>query len=149
MTGLAGKTVVVTGVASGIGQATAERLRDEGAAVVGVDVTGGEGIHAVDVADEEAVAALFDQVDRVDGVVHAAGIAGGGPVHVLDAPAWDQVLRVNLTGTFFVLKHALRRMLDQDPVDGERGAIVTLASVEGLEGTAGGSRTPPSSAACR
>lgn len=139
MTGLAGKTVVVTGAASGIGSATAQRLQDEGAVVVGVDVAGGDGIQAVDVAHEEAVAALFDQVDRVDGVVHAAGIAGGGPVHMLDAPAWDQVLRVNLTGTFFVLKHAVRRMLDQEPVDGERGAIVTLASVEGLEGTAGGS----------
>src|SRR5205823_10813920 len=69
----------------------------------------------------------------------AAGMAGGGPVHMLDAETWDQVLRVNLTGTFFVVKHAVRVMLEQEPVAGERGSIVTLASIEGLEGTAGGS----------
>src|SRR5207244_12799872 len=89
--------------------------------------------------DEPAVAALFDEVPRVDGVVHAAGIAGGGPVHLLDASMWQQVIDVNLTGTFYVVKHAVRRMLEQDPVEGQRGSIVTLASVEGLEGTAGGS----------
>jgi NAD(P)-dependent dehydrogenase (short-subunit alcohol dehydrogenase family) len=46
---------------------------------------------------------------------------------------------INLTGTFIVIKHAVARMLTQDPVDGQRGSIVTVASVEGLEGTAGGS----------
>ena len=46
---------------------------------------------------------------------------------------------INLTGTYLVAKHALEQMLEQDPIDGERGSIVNLASVEGLEGTAGGS----------
>jgi NAD(P)-dependent dehydrogenase (short-subunit alcohol dehydrogenase family) len=49
------------------------------------------------------------------------------------------VIAVNLTGTFLVAKHALGRMLENERVDGERGSIVTLASIEGLEGTAGGS----------
>ena len=49
------------------------------------------------------------------------------------------MIRVNLTGTFLVAKAALAQMIDQPRVDGERGSIVTLASVEGLEGTAGGS----------
>ena len=49
------------------------------------------------------------------------------------------MLDVNLTGTFLVCKHAIAQMLEQEPVDGERGSIVTIASVEGLEGTAGGS----------
>src|SRR5205807_5921391 len=71
--------------------------------------------------------------------VHAAGGAGGGPVHMLDEASWRQVIDVNLTGTFFVVKHAVRRMLSQEPVDAERGSIVTLASIEGLEGTPGGS----------
>ena len=131
--------MVVTGAASGIGLATAQRLRDEDGHVVGLDLTGGDGIRTVDVTDEDALAAVFDDLDRVDGVVHAAGMAGGGPVHLLAAADWDQVLQVNLTGTFLVVKHAVRRMLDQERVDGERGAIVTLASIEGLEGTAGGS----------
>ena len=130
---------MVTGAASGIGLATARRVGDEGARVVGLDIAGGEAVSAVDVTDEAAVAATFDGIERVDGVVHAAGMAGGGPIHMLEAGDWDQVLRVNLTGTFLVMKHAVRRMLEQDPVDGERGAIVTLASIEGLEGTAGGS----------
>jgi NAD(P)-dependent dehydrogenase (short-subunit alcohol dehydrogenase family) len=77
--------------------------------------------------------------DRLDGVVHAAGVAGGGPVHLLDRAEWERVIAINLTGTFLVAKAALTRMIDQPRVDGERGSIVTLASIEGLEGTAGGS----------
>lgn len=141
-----GRTVIVTGTASGIGRATAQRLHSEGATVVGADVAGPAGpddpwpTHQLDVTDEAAVAALVREIDgRLDGVVHAAGIAGGGPAHLLDTATWAQVLDVNLTGTFHVIKHATARMLDQDPVGGERGAIVTLASVEGIEGTAGGS----------
>jgi NAD(P)-dependent dehydrogenase (short-subunit alcohol dehydrogenase family) len=143
MTDLAGKTAVVTGAASGIGRASAARLRAEGANVVGVDLVDGDDVRPVDVTDEAAVSALFDDVvaanGRVDGVVHAAGMAGGGPVHMVDRAGFEQVITVNLTGTFFVLKHAVRCMLEQEPVAGERGALVTLASVEGIEGTAGGS----------
>jgi NAD(P)-dependent dehydrogenase (short-subunit alcohol dehydrogenase family) len=49
------------------------------------------------------------------------------------------VIRINLTGTFLVAKAALAQMIEQPRVNGERGSIVTLASIEGLEGTAGGS----------
>jgi NAD(P)-dependent dehydrogenase (short-subunit alcohol dehydrogenase family) len=148
MRGLEGKVIVVTGAASGIGHATAERLAQEGAVVVGVDRVDPDGVPVerfvtADITDEAAIEALFREValqyDRVDGVVNAAGVAGGGAVHELDLVSWDQVISVNLTGTFLVCKHALARMLEQDAVDGERGSIVTLASIEGLEGTAGGS----------
>ena len=77
--------------------------------------------------------------DRLDGVVHAAGVAGGGPVHLLPRAEWERVIAINLTGTFLVAKAALARMIEQPRVDGERGSIVTLASIEGIEGTAGGS----------
>lgn len=140
---LTGKVVVVTGAASGIGRATADRVDAEGGTAVRADIAAAAGVAALDVTDEAAVEAFFSATaaehGRIDGVVNAAGVAGGGPVHLLDAASWDQVITVNLNGTFFVAKHALVQMLTQDPVDDERGSIVTLASIEGLEGTAGGS----------
>jgi NAD(P)-dependent dehydrogenase (short-subunit alcohol dehydrogenase family) len=149
---LDGKTILVTGAASGIGQASARRLLSEGALVVGADLTPPAGMASpegrwlaeeVDVRDGAAVAAVVARAaaagGRLDGVVHAAGVAGGGPVHLLDASEWHRVLDVNLTGTFHVVKAAVAQMLAQEPVDGHRGSIVTLASVEGVEGTAGGS----------
>jgi NAD(P)-dependent dehydrogenase (short-subunit alcohol dehydrogenase family) len=156
MRGLAGKHVVVTGAASGIGRASARRLLEEGADVLGADVVepadtpdlagAGKGTWAyttVDVGDEASVATLADHAarrwGRIDGLVNAAGVAGGGPIHLLDAAEWERVIRVNLTGTFTTAKHVLAHMVDQDLVDGERGSIVTIASIEGLEGTAGGS----------
>jgi NAD(P)-dependent dehydrogenase (short-subunit alcohol dehydrogenase family) len=141
------RTFVVTGAASGIGLATAQRLLAEGGTVVGVDHVGPpENLGArfefvtADITDESAVVSAFTAVPgRLDGVVHAAGVAGGGPVHLLDRVEWDRVIAVNLTGTFLVAKAAVARMIEQPRVDGERGSIVTLASIEGLEGTAGGS----------
>ncbi|MCV7280572.1 SDR family oxidoreductase [Mycolicibacterium flavescens] len=142
-----GRAFVVTGAASGIGLATATRLLAEGGTVVGADIAEpaeslGERFTFVtaDVTDEAAVGEVFAAVGgRLDGVVHCAGVAGGGPVHLLDRAEWDRVLGVNLTGTFLVAKAALAAMIEQPRVAGERGALVTLSSVEGLEGTAGGS----------
>jgi NAD(P)-dependent dehydrogenase (short-subunit alcohol dehydrogenase family) len=152
---LAGKVALVTGASSGIGEACVARLLREGASVVGVDlepprraldVPGDAELAAfapADVRDEEAIAGVVasavDTYGRLDGVITAAGVAGGGPVHLLDRAEWQRVLDVNLTGTFLVCKHAIAQMLEQEPIDGERGSIVTIASVEGLEGTAGGS----------
>jgi NAD(P)-dependent dehydrogenase (short-subunit alcohol dehydrogenase family) len=155
MRGIQGKNYVVTGAASGIGSATAARLLEDGASVLGADITptadrpSPEGdsdawaFTAVDVSDEASVASMVGEAvrlfGRIDGVVNAAGVAGGGAVHMVDAAEWRRVVDVNLFGTFLVAKHALTRMLDQDLVDGARGAVVTIASIEGIEGTAGGS----------
>ena len=146
---LAGRVVLVTGGASGIGAATVRRVVDEGGVAVGADVADatppdGAEHRVVDVTDEAAVAALVADVverhGRLDGVVTAAGVAGAGAVHDLATDEWHRVIGVNLTGTFLTAKHALRAMLPQTPdAGGQRGSIVTLASVEGIEGTAGGS----------
>jgi NAD(P)-dependent dehydrogenase (short-subunit alcohol dehydrogenase family) len=153
MRGLEGRTYLVTGAASGIGRATAARLLDEGARVMGADLAEpGEppgapvdwAFSRTDVVDEAAVEALVRATvafgGAVDGLVNAAGVAGGGPVHLLPAGEWDRVIAVNLTGTYLMAKHVLAQMLRQ-PVraDGQRGSVVTIASIEGLEGTAGGS----------
>ena len=154
MRGLEGRTYIVTGAASGIGLATARRLLDEGSKVVGADLAPSAGtgpeeqdrwlFHNVDVADEGSVESLVRAAvafgGAVDGLVNAAGVAGGGPVHMLPAEEWARVISVNLTGTYLTAKHVIGQMLRQ-PVraDGQRGAVVTLASIEGLEGTAGGS----------
>jgi len=139
-----GRNFVVTGASSGIGLATALRLVADGGVVVGCDIQDppDEAFTFVkaDVAYEDEVASVFAAVGgRLDGVVHAAGIAGGGPAHMVERSEWERIIGVNLTGTFLVAKAALTRMISQDPVDGERGSIVTLSSVEGIEGTAGGS----------
>jgi len=134
---LDGAVAVVTGAGSGIGAACSERLSAEGAAVITLDVAG-DVDHLLDVRDEPAVEAAFGSVVRdhghLDVVVNAAGVAGGGPVHLLEADEWDRVVDVNLKGTFIVDKHSAIHMLARGS-----GSIINIASIEGLEGTEGGS----------
>jgi len=67
-------------------------------------------------------------------VINSAGVAGGGPVHLVGLEDWKRVVDINLTGTFVVSKHALRHMFEA-----KSGSIVNIASIEGIEGTEGGS----------
>jgi NAD(P)-dependent dehydrogenase (short-subunit alcohol dehydrogenase family) len=136
---LSGKRALVTGAASGIGAACARLFAKEGARVAGVDVAKppADGalacFHEADVREEAQVKAAVEGAIRslggLDVVVNAAGVAGGGPAHLCDLAEWRRVLDVNLTGTFLVTKHALPVLIAQ-----QRGSIVNLASVEGLEG---------------
>ena len=137
---LDGKVALVTGAASGIGLACARRFGDEGAKVAGVDLQPGPDgdVRIADVADESSIRDAIDGVvrdhGRLDVVLNAAGVAGGGPIHLLDTTEWERVVRVNLTGTFLVCKHALMHMVEQ-----KTGSLVNIASIEGIEGTEGGS----------
>ncbi|WP_419918473.1 SDR family NAD(P)-dependent oxidoreductase [Candidatus Poriferisocius sp.] len=147
---LEGKVAWITGAASGIGLATSERFAAEGAIVVGSDISEGEGwpavadaapasgFHLVDVRDavaqEELVTRIIQEHGRLDVLVTAAGVAGGGHVHTIEVEEWDRVQDINLKGTMLSCRAALKPM-----VAARSGSIITIASVEGLEGCEGGS----------
>jgi NAD(P)-dependent dehydrogenase (short-subunit alcohol dehydrogenase family) len=139
----AGQTALVTGGASGIGRATALRLRAEGAAVWILDRSADAddpdlaGLRriALDVADADAVQAAVDRVvgsaGRLDVAVNAAGIVLAGSAAATPPDAWRRVIEVNLAGTFHVTAAAMRAM------KGRGGAIVNIASDAGLVGQVG------------
>ena len=147
---LDGKVAFITGAASGIGYESALLFAKEGAIVVGLDVrespdwkqvkgaAPAADFYTVDVRDEEgqaaAARATIETHGRIDVLVTAAGVAGGGPGHRIPAEEWQRVQDINLKGTFLSAKAVLPQMLEQ-----RAGSIVTIASVEGLEGAEGGS----------
>ena len=149
---LEGKRALVTGAASGIGAACALRFAREGASVAGIDVQApvdpawkeaaslarASHFGIADVSDEaqveRGVGDACEALGGLDVLVNAAGIAGGGPAHLVEESAWNRVLDVNLKGTWLASKHALPAMLGAGG-----GSIVHIASVEGLEGFEGGS----------
>jgi NAD(P)-dependent dehydrogenase (short-subunit alcohol dehydrogenase family) len=140
---LEGKVVLITGAGSGIGAACADRIEAEGGVAVRTDVVlpdGRDDVLPLDVTDEaataEVVASVVADHGRLDGLITSAGVAVGGPVHLVEASDWQRVIDINLTGTFYSCKHAAAAMLQQERVDDERGSIVTIASIEGLEGGA-------------
>jgi meso-butanediol dehydrogenase / (S,S)-butanediol dehydrogenase / diacetyl reductase len=132
------RVALVTGAASGIGWAVAERLRDDGAAVVGFDLRdrGPDGVEMVagDVTDRAAVDAAVAQAvaaqGRLDVVANVAGIPQFGRVDDIDDDEWARSLAVNLTGPFTVCRAALPHLR------ATRGCIVNVASIAGLEGQA-------------
>ena len=124
---LEGKVTVVTGASSGIGFACAKRFAEEGAFVVGSDIASGADwdsvaaaakgsqFHIVDVRDEMAqqqmAARAREEFGRIDVLVTAAGVAGGGPVHLLPVEEWQRVQDINLKGTFLSAKAVLPTMI--------------------------------------
>jgi NAD(P)-dependent dehydrogenase (short-subunit alcohol dehydrogenase family) len=147
LNGISGKVAVVTGAASGIGEATARRLSEEGASVVAVDWSEEQvealasslpgpaiAVHA-DVSLEPDVGRYMQQAleryGRVDLVHLNAGIAGTfAPFDEIEAEDFDRVIAVNLRSVFLGLRAALRQLRAQ----GDGGAIVTTSSLAGLHG---------------
>jgi NAD(P)-dependent dehydrogenase (short-subunit alcohol dehydrogenase family) len=147
---LSGKTAVITGAGSGIGEAVARLFAVEGAAVVIGDVApaaeavaenirndGGRAAFVrTDVTDEASVAALMDAAvssfGALDILVANAGIAEQkGPVHELDLAAWQKVIDIDLTGVALCNKHAAARMLENGS-----GSVINMASILGHVGQA-------------
>jgi NAD(P)-dependent dehydrogenase (short-subunit alcohol dehydrogenase family) len=130
---LSGKVAIVTGAASGIGKATVELFRSEGATVVGADV--GEGADVIcDAASEAEVKRLVETQGAFDIFFANAGISGGfASIAEQSADDWGEILRVNLIGPFLAIKYAA-------PVIQQRGggSIICTASVAGLRSGAGG-----------
>jgi NAD(P)-dependent dehydrogenase (short-subunit alcohol dehydrogenase family) len=150
MSRLDGKTAIVTGAASGIGLACARRFAAEGAAVVGIDRQAcgdwetatapapNNRLYRLDVTDGnalvKAVGETIADLGGVDILLTAAGIGDGGPVNMLDEASWDRVIDINLKGTFLAIKAVIDNMIER-----RTGSIITIASVEGINGTEGGS----------
>lgn len=146
---LEGKRAVVTGAASGIGAAIAERLVADGATVVLSDLNDGMLQDAArrlgnrvlarsaDVSREQEVADLVDfavrELGGLDAMVNNAGIGETAlPIDEKSADEWNRILGVNLTGAFYGVKHAARVMKKA----GKGGVIVNMASILGLVGFA-------------
>jgi NAD(P)-dependent dehydrogenase (short-subunit alcohol dehydrogenase family) len=129
MRGLEGKRVVVTGGARGIGAATVERFRAEGAAVTVFDLEPGEEGVRVDVSDRDSVRAAFDDLGPVDVVVSNAGVSERGLALDIDERRWRRVLDINLLGVFNVAQAAGRVMLEAGG-----GVILNAASTNGYVG---------------
>jgi NAD(P)-dependent dehydrogenase (short-subunit alcohol dehydrogenase family) len=148
---ISGRTAVVTGGSSGIGEAIAHRLAAEGAKVVvasrhlercqavaeAIQEQGSSALAvACDVTEEGSVVALFDSAvqafGRVDILVASAGISGG-TTHLEDYSLedWNRVLATNLTGAFLTAREGFRRMKSHG------GHILIISSQAGVEGYAG------------
>jgi len=154
---IAGIAAVVTGGASGLGLATARRLVKGGAHVVLLDVESANGAAAAaelggttrfvagDVQTEEGVTPALDAAQELGplrAVVHCAG--RGHAMRVLQKDGtpgsledYTAIIRLNLVGSFNVLRLAAARIARTGEVDGERGAIVLTASVAAWEGQIG------------
>jgi NAD(P)-dependent dehydrogenase (short-subunit alcohol dehydrogenase family) len=134
---LRGKVALVTGGASGIGQATAELLRARGATVVAADLADGVGVQPLDVTDEAAVDALIASIVASHGRLDlAANVAGTSGVYAEVADSvtsdWRHTMAVNVDGVYFCLRAELRAMRSVGS-----GAVVNVASSAGRMGVPG------------
>jgi len=145
-----GQVGIITGAASGLGRAIAQKLSEEGLTLAlfdknldGLQTTqavlpGKSTIHPVDITDEQAVASAITQVaaqwQRIDILVNSAGITGRTNVksHEIDTADLRNVLNINFMGSYHTSKHVLPEMLRRN-----YGRILHIASIAGKEGNAG------------
>jgi 3-oxoacyl-[acyl-carrier protein] reductase len=125
---MATKTAVVTGGASGLGAATAARLRAEGLTVTTLDLNGAD--IAVDVTDEDALQRVAAEVGPMDVLVNSAGVVGPNkPLLETNSDEWRRVLDVNVLGTVNTMRAFVPGMRDRG-----WGRVVNFASMAGKDG---------------
>lgn len=123
------RTAVVTGGASGLGAATAERLRADGMRVVTLDAADGAD-HRIDVTDAAALADLADALGPVDVLVNSAGIVGPNkPLLETTPEEWRRTLDVNVLGTVATMRAFAPGMVARG-----WGRVVNIASMAGKDG---------------
>ncbi len=129
---LEGKTAVVTAAGQGIGRATAERLKAEGARVFCSDLNGTllndvQGMEAttLDATDFDATQSYFTTFDRIDVLVHAVGYVHQGTIEECSPEDWHKSRQITLDSAYNVLSAAVPRMKENG------GSIITIASVAG------------------
>ena len=154
---LTGASVVVTGGASGLGLATTRQLVSRGVRTALLDLPSSAGAEvarelgtlarfaAADVTDAEAVSAALDMAEEtgpIRALVHCAG--RGGTVRLVERDGspgslelFEEIVRINLIGTFNVLRQVAGRMSSYEPVGEERGVCVLTSSVAAWEGQVG------------
>lgn len=150
MGSLAGRTVLITGAARGIGAACARRLAGEGAKLVLADVDGagteklavelGQVAVQADVTRAEDIERMVEEPyrrwGRLDVLFNNAGVIRIQPILEVTRKEWDRVMDVNLRAVFFVLQAVARRMSDQDLIAGSelRGKLIQTASIASYRG---------------
>lgn len=140
------KVAVITGGATGIGAAVAERLAADGFAIVlaDIDLSKAEQVAAalrqgaykaealrMDVSDADSIASVFAEIEqrhgRCDVLVNSAGVARGYPFDEFPLDEWQSILAINLTGAMLCCQHAVRLMRQH-----QWGRIISIASVAGM-----------------
>lgn len=139
MVGYGAPVALITGAAGGLGRAAVSRLRERNMRVVATDLALAEipcgapmSVASLDVTDEEAIRAVVARVlkehGRLDHVIHLAGVAGRGPIDVVETEEWRRLIDVNLTSAFLIARatHA--------PLAETRGSLILASSTNGLSG---------------
>jgi 2-dehydro-3-deoxy-L-rhamnonate dehydrogenase (NAD+) len=122
------RTALVTGGASGLGAAAAERLRADGLTVITLDLAGAD--VCADVTDEPALRRVAGQIGPIDVLVNSAGIVGPNkPLLETTAEEWRHVLEVNVLGTVSTMRTFVPGMRDRG-----WGRVVNFASMAGKDG---------------
>jgi NAD(P)-dependent dehydrogenase (short-subunit alcohol dehydrogenase family) len=153
---LSGRVALVTGCGSGIGRATCVRFASEGAAIVGNDVDEKTALETRQMIEklgkkaivikadisksnevEEIAKEAYEKFGRVDILVNNAGVSGT-PYKLIDLPEkeWDEVMGVNLRGTWLVSRVICKRMLKQEQAKGSvlLGKVINISSIAGKTG---------------